>query len=89
MSLIKERKKKVISDYKTHKRDSGSADVQVAVLTHQINFLSSHFEKNPKDHHSRFGLIKMVSKRKKLLSFIQKNYPERYKELITRLGMRK
>ncbi len=89
MALTKERKKKVISDYKTHKRDSGSVEVQVAVLTDQINALSSHFEKNPKDHHSRFGLIKMVSKRKKLLSYVQKLHPERYKELITRLELRK
>ena len=89
MALTKEHKKKVISDYKVHKKDSGSVEVQVAVLTNQINTLSSHFEKNSKDHHSRFGLIKMVSKRKKLLSYLQKTYPERYKALITRLDLRK
>ena len=89
MALTKERKKKVISDYKIHKKDSGSVEVQVAVLTDQINALSSHFEKNSKDHHSRFGLIKMVSKRKKLLSYLQKTYPERYKSLIARLELRK
>ena len=89
MVLIKERKKKVISDYRIHKRDSGSVEVQVAVLTDKINALSAHFEKNSKDHHSRFGLIKMVSKRKKLLSYLNKTYPERYKELITRLDLRK
>ena len=89
MALTKERKKKVISEYRVHKKDSGSVEVQVAILTDQINTLSSHFEKNSKDHHSRFGLIKMVSKRKKLLSYLQKTYPERYKALITRLDLRK
>ena len=89
MALAKERKKKVISEYRVHKKDSGSVEVQVAILTDQINTLSSHFEKNSKDHHSRFGLIKMVSKRKKLLSYLQKTYPERYKALITRLDLRK
>ena len=89
MSLTKDHKKKVISDFKVHKRDSGSAEVQVAVLTEQINALTPHFEKNPKDHHSRYGLIKMVSKRKKLLSYIQKTEPERYKALISRLDLRK
>ena len=89
MSLTKDKKKKVISDYKVHKRDSGSSDIQVAILTEQINALSAHFEKNPKDHHSRFGLIKMVGKRKKLLSYLQKTDPERYKALISRLDLRK
>lgn len=89
MALTKERKKKIISDYKVHKKDSGSVEVQVAVITEQINALSTHFEKNTKDHHSRFGLIKMVSKRKKLLSYLQKTFPERYKALIARLDLRK
>ncbi len=89
MALTKDNKKKIISDYKVHKRDSGSAEVQVAVLTEQINALSPHFEKNPKDHHSRYGLIKMVSKRKKLLSYLQKIDSERYKALIARLDLRK
>lgn len=89
MALTKDNKKKIISDYKVHKRDSGSSEVQVAVLTEQINALSPHFEKNPKDHHSRYGLIKMVSKRKKLLSYLQKIDSDRYKALITRLDLRK
>ena len=89
MSLAKEAKKKIISDYKVHKRDSGSVEVQVAVLTGQLHSLSGHFEKNPKDHHSRYGLIKMVTRRKKLLTYLQKTYPERYKALISRLDLRK
>ncbi len=89
MSLTKETKKKVLSDHKTHKRDCGSVEIQVAILTEQINTLSPHFEKNPKDHHSRYGLIKMVSKRKKLLSYLQKTDSERYKALISRLELRK
>ena len=89
MALAKEQKKKVIADYRTHKKDSGSAEVQVAVLTEQINALSQHSEKNKKDHQSRFGLIRMVNKRKKLLSYLQKSYPERYRTLIARLELRK
>lgn len=89
MPLAKEKKKKVIADHKRGKNDTGSVEVQVAILTERINGLSSHFAKNMKDHHSRYGLIKMVSKRKKLLSFLQKIDFERYQALITRLDLRK
>jgi len=89
MPLKKETKKKVISDFKQSKHDTGSAEVQVALLTEQINGLEEHFKKNMKDHHSRYGLIKMVSRRKKLLSYIIKIDEKRYQELIARLGLRK
>lgn len=89
MALTKERKKKIISDHKVHKKDSGSPEVQVAVLTERINDLTKHFEKNAKDHHSRRGLITMVNQRKRLLAHLQKEEPQRYKALITRLELRK
>ncbi|MFZ5802935.1 MAG: 30S ribosomal protein S15 [Candidatus Omnitrophota bacterium] len=89
MPLQKEKKKKVISEYKQGKNDTGSAEVQVALLTEHINSLSGHFSQHLKDHHSRYGLIKMVSKRKKLLSYIQKKDPKKYQDLISRLDLRK
>ena len=89
MALAKEKKKKVISDYKREKNDTGSVEVQVALLTERINGLSSHFKANVKDHHSRYGLIKMVGLRKRLLSYVNRISPERYKSLITRLDLRK
>ncbi|MBI3316722.1 MAG: 30S ribosomal protein S15 [Candidatus Omnitrophica bacterium] len=89
MALVKEKKRKVISDFKREKTDTGSAEVQVALLTTRINQLSEHFKKNVKDHHSRYGLIKMVGKRKRLLSYLGDRAPERYKSLITRLDLRK
>ena len=89
MALTKENKKKVISDYKQNKKDTGSVEVQVALLTERINGLSSHFQAKTKDHHSRRGLIKMVSRRKKLLSYIKKQDEDRYKKLISSLKLRK
>lgn len=89
MALEKAKKKEIISKYKLSKNDSGSAEVQVALLTERINGLSGHFGKNVKDHHGRYGLIKMVSRRKKLLNYIQREDPEKYQKLITRLDLRK
>ncbi len=89
MALAKTKKKEVISKYKITKNDSGSAEVQVALLTERINGLSGHFSKNVKDHHSRYGLIKMVSRRKKLLNYIRREDPEKYQQLISRLDLRK
>jgi len=89
MVLAKEKKKKVVSDYKRSKIDTGSPEIQVAVLTERINSLGEHFKQNAKDHHSRYGLIKMVSRRKKLLNYLNQVAPERYRELITRLNLRK
>ena len=89
MALAKTRKKEVISKYKISKSDTGSADVQVALLTERINGLSGHLGKNVKDHHSRYGLIKMVSRRKKLLNYIRNEDPKKYQELISRLDLRK
>ena len=89
MTISSETKKKIIGDFKKDRRDSGSEEVQVALLTHQINALSDHFKAHVKDHHSRFGLIKMVSRRRKLLKYLNQKDPRRYQELITRLDIRK
>ena len=89
MSLTKDRKKQVLSDFKRSKHDTGSAEVQVALLTERINGLSEHFKAHGKDHHSRYGLIKMVGQRKRLLNYVKQIDPERYQTLITRLDLRK
>ncbi len=89
MALAKEKKKKIIADFRKEKRDTGSVELQVALLTEDINGLAEHFKVHAKDHHSRYGLIKMVGKRKRLLNYLQSEDPERYKNLITRLDLRK
>ncbi len=89
MPLTKDQKTKTISDYRVHKKDTGSAEVQVALLTERINRLAKHFEAKKKDHHSRHGLIRMVNLRKRLLTYLQKTKPAKYKEMISRLELRK
>lgn len=83
------RKKEIISDYKMHEKDTGSAFVQVALLTERINQLSKHFELHKKDHHSRQGLLKMVSTRRRLLSYLKEHDSKKYEELLSKLGLRK
>ncbi len=89
MSLSKEMKKQIITDYATKDGDTGSPEVQVAVLTAKINYLSEHMKSNAQDHHSRRGLLKMVSNRRRLLKYLKKDDENRYSELIKRLGLRK
>ncbi len=89
MSLSKEMKKQIITDYATKEGDTGSPEVQVAVLTAKINYLSEHMKSNAQDHHSRRGLLKMVSNRRRLLKYLKKDDENRYNELIKRLGLRK
>ena len=89
MPLTKDQKKKVISEFKLEKHDTGSEEVQIALLTERINGLSEHFKKNVKDHHSRYGLIKMVGQRKRLLNYVRRLDPNRYQKLIDRLDLRK
>ncbi|MBF2076499.1 MAG: 30S ribosomal protein S15 [Synechococcales cyanobacterium C42_A2020_086] len=88
MALLQERKQEIISDYQIHETDTGSADVQVAILTERINRLSAHLKENKKDHASRRGLLKMIGQRKRLLAYILKHDPDRYRALINRLGIR-
>ena len=89
MSLSKEMKKQIITDYAIKDGDTGSPEVQVAVLTAKINYLSEHMKSNAQDHHSRRGLLKMVSNRRRLLKYLKKDDEGRYNELIKRLGLRK
>jgi small subunit ribosomal protein S15 len=88
MTLLQERKQEIISEYQVHETDTGSADVQVAILTERINRLSAHLRENKKDHASRRGLLKMIGQRKRLLAYILKQDQERYRALLTRLGIR-
>jgi small subunit ribosomal protein S15 len=89
MTITAVRKQEVIEEYKTHETDTGSPEVQVAVLTERINNLTEHFKTHKKDHHSRRGLLMLVSTRKALLGYLQKKDVERYRALIKRLGLRR
>ena len=85
----KQEKQDLIKEHARTAKDTGSPEVQVAVLTQRINALMSHFEKNPKDHHSRRGLLMMVGNRRSLLDYLKKKSVKRYEELIAKLGLRK
>ncbi|NRD78885.1 30S ribosomal protein S15 [Bacillus sp. BRMEA1] len=89
MALTQERKNQIINEYKTHENDTGSAEVQIAVLTEQINTLNDHLRTHKKDHHSRRGLLKMVGKRRNLLTYLRNKDVQRYRELINKLGLRR
>lgn len=89
MPLAKEVKAEVIQDYRIHPQDSGSPDVQVAVLTRRIAQVSDHLRSNKHDFHSRRGLLQMVGLRRRLLKYLSRNDPERYQALIQRLGLRR
>ncbi|MDX2176607.1 MAG: 30S ribosomal protein S15 [Candidatus Sumerlaeia bacterium] len=89
MSIAPERKTAVIGEYRLNEKDTGSADVQIAILTERINNLTDHFKLNKKDHHSRRGLLMMVGKRRRLLDYIRRTDIARYRELIGRLNLRK
>lgn len=89
MSLTIEKKAQVLQDYQTHQGDTGSPEVQVALLSARIEDLSGHFQTHPHDHHSRLGLLKMVNKRRKLLDYLKNVDGGRYRQLIQRLGLRK
>ena len=82
-------KEKIIQDYRAHEGDTGSTDVQVALLTHRINELTGHFKTHVKDHHGRRGLLKLVGQRRRLLDYLKRHDAERYRQLIDRLGIRK
>ena len=89
MVLAKEVKERVVNDFRTHNNDTGSPQVQVALLTHRINELTDHFKTHKKDNHSRRGLLKMVSQRRSLLDYLRRRDIEGYHELINRLGLRR
>ncbi len=89
MVLATEQKQELIGQYKTHKKDTGSAEVQVAILTKRIEGLNHHFDSHKKDHTSRRGLLVMVGRRRKLLNYLKLKSVERYQKLIEALGLRK
>ena len=89
MALTKDRKTGIIGDYRTHESDTGSPEVQVALLSERINYLTEHFKIHAKDHHSRRGLLKLVGQRRRLLDYLKSKDSDRYAALIQRLGIRK
>jgi len=89
MSLSSEAKAKIVEDYSRDDADTGSPEVQVALLSARISELTEHFGEHKKDHHSRQGLLKMVNKRRKLLDYLKSRDQDRYRELISRLGLRR
>lgn len=89
MALTKADKADVIKTYQRHSNDSGSADVQISILTKKILYLTDHLKIHKKDHHSRRGLIKMVGRRRRLLNYLRKKDVQRYRDLISKLGLRK
>ena len=89
MPLTVDRKKNLIEQFKTHEGDTGSPEVQIALLTERINGLTEHFKTHAKDHHSRRGLLMLVGRRRRLLEYLKKKDGDRYHRLIERLGLRK
>lgn len=89
MALDQQTKQEIINKYKIHEGDTGSPEVQIAILTYRINYLTEHLKENKKDHHSRRGLLKMVGQRRSLLNYLIKNDIERYREIIKKLGLRR
>ncbi len=89
MTLSKEKKSEIIEEYKINEGDTGSPEVQIAILTYRINSLTEHLKENKKDHHSRRGLLRMVGKRRGLLKYLKNKDIERYRTLIEKLGLRR
>ncbi len=89
MVLVKEKMSEIVSSYQLHDKDTGSPEVQVAILTERVNYLTEHLKTHQKDHTSRRGLLKLVGQRRRLLDYLKKTEFSRYKELIERLGIRK
>jgi small subunit ribosomal protein S15 len=87
--LSHERKTALIGSYRTHDSDTGSPEVQVAILSERINYLTEHFKTHVKDHHSRRGLLKLVGQRRRLLDYLKQKNSDRYADLIQKLGIRK
>ncbi len=87
--LTTEDKARIVAEYATHEGDTGSPEVQVALLTARINYLTEHFKTHKKDNHSRTGLLKLVARRRKLLDYLHRKDADRYFNLIKRLGLRK
>jgi small subunit ribosomal protein S15 len=89
MSLLKEKKSAIIEDFRTHSTDTGSPEVQIAILSERIRYLTEHFKTYKKDHHSRRGLLMLVGRRRRLLDYLKSSDFERYQRVIERLGIRR
>jgi small subunit ribosomal protein S15 len=89
MVLAVEKKKGIVNQFRLHDKDTGSSEVQIALLTERINYLTEHFKQHKKDHHSRQGLLRLVSLRRSLLDYLKRHNTERYRTLIEELGIRK
>jgi small subunit ribosomal protein S15 len=89
MVLAVDKKKDIVEQFKMHDKDTGSSEVQIALLTERINYLTEHFKTHKRDHHSRQGLLRLVSLRRSLLDYLKRNDTERYRKVIERLGIRK
>ena len=89
MTLLKEKKTQIIDDFKVHAKDTGSPTVQIAILTERINYLSEHLKTHRKDFHSRRGLLMMIGKRRRLLSYLKKQDSQKYEETLNKLNLRK
>ena len=89
MPLVKEQKDTIVVDFRTHDIDTGSSEVQIALLSARINYLTEHFKTHKKDHHSRRGLLKLVGRRRRLLDYLRRQDHERYQRVIARLGIRR
>jgi small subunit ribosomal protein S15 len=87
--LLKSKKNQVIDNHKTHSKDTGSAPVQIALLTEKINYLTGHFKVHKRDFHSRRGLLMMIGKRRRLLTYLSKKNPKKYQDVIAKLDLRK
>jgi len=89
MELVQEKRREIIEQFKTHERDTGSPEVQIALLSERIRYLTDHFKVHKQDHHSRRGLLKLVGQRRRLLNYLKENKLDRYRTVIDRLGLRK
>lgn len=89
MPLLKEKKSEIIEEFRSHDNDTGSAEVQIAILSERIRYLTEHFRTHAKDHHSRRGLLKLVGRRRRLLDYIRRKDFDHYRRVIERLGIRR
>ncbi len=89
MGLMLEKKKEIIEQFRKHEKDTGSPDVQIALLSERIQYLTEHFKAHKRDHHSRRGLLKLVGQRRRLLNYLKENNTDRYRMIIDKLGLRR
>ena len=89
MALAQEKKKEIMDQFKTHEKDTGSPEIQIALLSERIRYLTEHFKAHKRDHHSRRGLLKLVGQRRRLLNYLKENKLDRYRIVIDKLGLRK